>query len=145
VIAPPRGYYLALREGPMTDATIKRNIFYSSNEECIFIDELPPGKGKKTEDRRGRELARSKDADTDYNIYYCAGDPELGKKTLEKQQRDGVDAHSLAADPLFVDVENGDLRLRPDSPAFKLGFKPIDITKIGLTNDFPQKFIDRIQ
>jgi len=53
---------------------------------------------------------------------------------------DGIEEHSISADPLFVDVKNGDLRLRPDSPASKLGFKPIDITKIGLTEDFPKKF-----
>ncbi|MFC1805782.1 right-handed parallel beta-helix repeat-containing protein [Planctomycetota bacterium] len=132
IIAPPRGYYLAVREGPMTGATIKRNIFYSSSKECVFIDELPPGKGRKTEDRRGRTLAASKDADTDYNIYYCAGDRELGKRMLGKQQRDGVDAHSLAVDPLFVDAERGDFRLQKNSPALKLGFIPLDLSKIGL-------------
>jgi len=51
---------------------------------------------------------------------------------LEKQQRDGVDAHSLAVDPLFVDPENGDFRLRPDSPALKLGLVPIDLSNVGL-------------
>ncbi len=116
----------------MTGATIGRNIFYSSSEKCVFIDELPPGKGSKTEDRRGRELARSKDADTDYNIYFCAGDPELGQKMLGGQQRDGVDAHSQAVDPLFVDTENGDFRFRPDSPALKMGIVPIDVSEIGL-------------
>ena len=132
VIAPPRGYCLSLREGPMTGATIQRNIFYSSSKKCVFIDELPPREGRKTEDRRGRELARSKDADTDYNIYFCAGDPELGEKRLEKQQRDGVDAHSQAVDPLFVDPANGDFRLRPESPALRLRFIPIDVSKMGL-------------
>ena len=132
VIAPPRGYCLSLREGPMTGASIQRNIFYSSSEKCVFIDELPPGKGRKTEDRRGRKLARSRDANTDYNIYFCAGDPELGRGMLEKQQRDGVDAHSQAVDPLFVDPANGDFRLKPESPAFKLRFVPIDVSRIGL-------------
>jgi len=132
VIAPPRGYYLSLREGPMTDAIIKRNIFYSSTENCIFIDELEPGRGRLTEDRRGRKLARAKDADTDYNIYYCASEPDLSTKMLEKQQSDGVDAHSLATDPLFVDPANGNFRLRPDSPALELGFIPLDLSKVGL-------------
>ncbi|MDB4396460.1 right-handed parallel beta-helix repeat-containing protein [Mariniblastus sp.] len=132
VLAPPRGYYLSLREGPLTDAVIKRNIFYSVSNETVFIDELAPGNGKKTEDRRGRELARAKDADTDNNIYYCAVDPKLGKTMLEKQQRDGVDAHSLSVDPLFVDPENGDFRLKPNSPALKLGFVPFDMSKVGL-------------
>lgn len=33
VIAPPRGYYLSVREGPMNGATTKQNIFYSSSDE----------------------------------------------------------------------------------------------------------------
>lgn len=132
VIAPPRGYYLAVREGPMTGATIKRNIFYASTKDCTFIDELPPGRGRTTEDRRGRKLALSKQADTDYNVYFCASSPELGKQMLQKQQHDGVDAHSLAVDPLFLDPANGDFRLEPDSPARKLGIVSIDLSQIGL-------------
>ena len=44
----------------------------------------------------------------------------------------GYEAHSIIADPLFVDVANDDFRLQPDSPAFKLGFKPIPQERIGL-------------
>jgi hypothetical protein len=77
-------------------------------------------------------LARSKDADADYNIYYCAADSSLGETMLKKQRSDGVDAHSLAVDPLFVDPEHGDFRFRPDSPALKMGIVPIDLSKIGL-------------
>jgi hypothetical protein len=132
VIAPPRGYYLAVREGPLTGATIKRNIFYSSGKDCVFIDELPPGNGRISEDRRGRALAYSKDAETDYNIYYCAAEPELSTTMLEKQQGDGVDAHSRAVDPLFVDPKNGDFRFKPESPALEMGIVPIDLSKVGL-------------
>ena len=135
VLAPPRGYYLSLREGPLTDAVIKRNIFYSMGKDTVFIDELPPGNGRKTEDRRGRALARAKDADTDYNIYYSTVDPTLGKTMLAKQQADGVDTHSLAVDPLFVDPGNGDFRLKPNSPAMELGFVPFDMSKVGLQSD----------
>ncbi|MBT5019012.1 MAG: right-handed parallel beta-helix repeat-containing protein [Planctomicrobium sp.] len=138
VIAPPRGYYLSVREGPLTGATIKWNIFYSSSEPCSFIDELPPGRGRTTEDRRGRGLAESKQADTDQNIYFCASNHDLGNQMLEKQQRDDVDAHSLAVDPLFVDPANGDFRLKPDSPALKLGFVPFDMTKVGLVDKSKQ-------
>jgi hypothetical protein len=132
VIAPPRGYYLSLREGPMTGATIKRNIFYSSSGDCTFIDELPPGRGRTTEDRRGRSLARANQADTDHNIYFCAANRELGTQMLKKQRQDGVDTQSLAIDPFFVDAANGDFRLRPDSAALNLGFVPFDVTKVGL-------------
>jgi len=44
----------------------------------------------------------------------------------------GFDLNSLVTDPLFVDAEKGDFRLKPDSPAFKLGFKFIPIERIGL-------------
>ena len=132
IIAPPRGYYLAVREGPLTGATIKRNIFYSSSKQTTFIDELPPGKGRTSEDRRGRKLARSKDADTDFNIYFCSADPEMGKAMLEKQQRDGMDKNSRSVDPLFVDPENGDFRFKPRSPALKMGIVPFDMKKVGL-------------
>ncbi|PAY18894.1 peptidase [Rhodopirellula sp. SM50] len=134
VLAPPRGYYLSLREGPMEGAVIKRNIFYSVGNETTFIDELAPGKGRKTEDSRGRELARSKDAETDFNIYYSSTDPELAKQMLQKQQSDGVDANSRATDPMFVDPEHGDFRFKPGSPALEMGIVPIDLSRIGLRN-----------
>ncbi|WNC72826.1 right-handed parallel beta-helix repeat-containing protein [Thalassotalea psychrophila] len=132
IIAPPRGYYLSLREGPSNEAAIKHNIFYSSSAKCQFINELPPDKAGKSEDRRGRKLARSKDADTDKNIYFCQSTPSIGEQFLAKQQANGVDKESLAADPVFMDIANADFRLHPLSPALSLGFTPIDMSKIGL-------------
>ena len=44
----------------------------------------------------------------------------------------GMDRNSVLADPLFVDPAHDDYRLRPNSPALKLGFQPIPITRIGL-------------
>ncbi len=38
-------------------------------------------------------------------------------------------------DPLFVDAAKYDFRLHANSPAFKLGFKPIPMEKIGLYQD----------
>lgn len=43
----------------------------------------------------------------------------------------GFDERSVVADPLFMDRDKDDYRLRPDSPALKLGFQPIPIEKIG--------------
>ena len=50
-------------------------------------------------------------------------------------QTEGMDRHSIVADPLFVDPENDDYRLQPNSPAFKLGFKSIPVDKIGPYED----------
>lgn len=132
IIAPPRGYYLSVREGPLTGASIQRNIYYSSHEVTAFVNELPPGKGSTTEDRRGRKLALVKDADTDYNIYFSKSNPEKAKARLEMNQQNGVDFNSRAVDPLFVDPENGDFRFKPGSPAFEMGIISFDISKVGL-------------
>ena len=134
IIAPPRGYYLAVREGPLTGATIKRNIFYSSSTDCDFIHELSPDRGRATEDRRGRKIAKSKQADCDLNIYFSAANRKLGKNMLKKQRRDEVDGKSLSVDPLFVDPANGDFRLKPNSPALELGIKSFDWSKVGLVD-----------
>lgn len=48
------------------------------------------------------------------------------------RDEDVYDTNSVVADPLFVDAANGDFRLKPESPAFKLGFQPIDVKIIGL-------------
>ncbi|MEI7437455.1 MAG: right-handed parallel beta-helix repeat-containing protein, partial [bacterium] len=47
----------------------------------------------------------------------------------------GLERSSIVADPLFMAPEKDDWRLRPDSPAFKLGFQPIPVDKIGPYHD----------
>jgi len=49
----------------------------------------------------------------------------------EAWQAAGMDRHSLVADPGFVDPARDDYRLRRDSPALKLGFRPIPVHRIG--------------
>jgi hypothetical protein len=41
---------------------------------------------------------------------------------------------------LFRDIQYGDFRLSENSPAFKIGFKDIDMTRIGLTDKFPDEY-----
>ena len=134
-VIAPRGIYLKIVEGPMTGASNKRNIFYSSLADCTFISEPGGGTGRVGEDSRGREPARMKDIDSDHNIYYCKAEPRLGEETLERLRRNGGDTYSLAVDPLFVDPENGDFRFKPGSPALEMGIVPIDLSKVGLRTD----------
>jgi hypothetical protein len=53
--------------------------------------------------------------------------------TLAQWQARGHDTRSLEADPRFVDAGHDDYRLRPDSPAYRVGFQNINaqIEKIG--------------
>ncbi len=76
---------------------------------------------------------------SDLNIFYSTkGKPVFevaGKKLSFKQwQAAGMDLHSLVADPKFINPHKRDFRLKPDSPACKLGFKPIDISNVGPRN-----------
>jgi len=80
----------------------------------------------------------------DSNVYYNPeGRYTFGRikdyKSLDNWHRMGLDTNTKFADPLFVDRENHDYRLKPDSPALTLGFENIDISEIGLKKDFPYK------
>lgn len=82
----------------------------------------------------------------DYNLYFDAsGKPpkflDHDFDTWKAQSADhwkrmekgkGLDANSIVADPMFVDPEHGDFRLKPESPALKLGFRSIDLSTVGV-------------
>jgi parallel beta-helix repeat protein len=74
---------------------------------------------------------------TDYNVYWDASgrDVKLAGMTFAQWQAKGFDKNSIIADPMFVDPQNHDFRVKPEPPAFKLGFQPIDASKVGLYGD----------
>jgi len=71
----------------------------------------------------------------DRNLYWnTSGEPLLfGDKGLgfAEWQAAGKDLHSIIGDPLFVDPERGDFRLRPGSPTAQIGFEPWDLSSVG--------------
>jgi hypothetical protein len=74
----------------------------------------------------------------DYNAYFDArlGADQDKMKFAGAAWSDwkarGHDEHSVLADPMFVSSEKFDFRLKPESPALKLGFKPIDLSAVGV-------------
>ena len=70
------------------------------------------------------------------NTWFCTTGPAMfgddGDKTYEQMKESGFDEGGVCADPLFVDPEAGDFRLRPESPAIKAGFVPFDYSKAGV-------------
>lgn len=51
---------------------------------------------------------------------------------LISRHAEGWDKNSPIADPKFLDWKNDDFRLKPEAPAFKLGFDAIPVAKIGV-------------
>jgi len=68
------------------------------------------------------------------NLYFRTGGEEPATSQtapFSDWLKRGYDEGSLVADPRFVDAEHDNYALKPDSPAVKLGFQPIDTSKIG--------------
>ncbi|HYW46509.1 MAG TPA: right-handed parallel beta-helix repeat-containing protein [Bryobacteraceae bacterium] len=125
----PRGYFRIFRDGPgeKIDGTVlERNIFYSSNGAAVFYTfAVGP-----------QQVAKSK---IEHNLYYCGGVEETSTpKFLQTLRAQGVSATDVYADPMFVALQPGNFRLKPESPALKMGIKQIDLNSVGLTKAFPK-------
>ncbi len=127
--------YPALQRGghpkdaiPMGGNRIRRNIIYYTGADANLYR------------YRSQATRFLEDFECDKNLVWHAGLP-LKIEGLDKNipldeqweawRKMGFDRNSIVADPLFVDAENDDYRLKPDSPALKLGFEPIPVEKIG--------------
>lgn len=107
-----------------------------------------PEKLREEELRRPSPAAGSK---LDYNVYWKIGSTSTNGLFRPKryagngsehpyldfrswQEMSGGDSHSVFADPKFENAAAFDFRLRGDSPAPKLGFKPFDYRRAGLSS-----------
>jgi hypothetical protein len=83
----------------------------------------------------------------DYNCYWREGGGPIKFLSFtwdDWRKKEGIndiwykprmDAHSRIADPLFMDAAHRDFRLQPKSPALAMGFRPIDMSTVGLYGD----------
>ena len=101
----------------------RHNIVYWNNDSPLFSHLYP---------------ATDPNVMFDHNLYWNASGPvDFNGLTLEEWRAlpNGKGDGAIVADPLFVDVEAANFQLKPDSPAFKVGFKPFDYTKAGVYGD----------
>jgi hypothetical protein len=109
--------------------TFRRNIIMFSRGKLFF---------EPSETSLKQRLAAGQSpGEWDQNLYWNAADPQFlfFNRTFADWQALSLDRHSAIADPLFTDPEHGDFSLKPDSPALKLGFTPIDTSTVGLYGD----------
>lgn len=90
---------------------IYHNIFYATQAEQPFLF------------RRGIERV-IETIEIDRNVYFNSSDPNAADEYLEWAREKGREKRSIQEDPLFVDIENGNFELKPNSPAPGLGFRP---------------------
>jgi hypothetical protein len=117
---------------PYTSCNMQNNIIYKVDSHNTFYRQGTV-KGKLTE-------LKLEECNIDRNLYYDANLKDNGQSAIEYYRTRGADKNSIVADPMFRDIKNGDFRLKENSPAYQIGFKDIDVTRIGLTRDFPVSF-----
>jgi len=113
-----RDYQISVhRVEPHLSCTFERNIVYWRTGKLFWQPSLS-----------GRQMK------SDRNLYWRASGEALDFMGLsfEEWQKAGYDQSSMIADPLFVDPDRFDFRLKPGSPALKVGFQPFDYTKAGV-------------
>jgi len=68
-----------------------------------------------------------------HNLYWDARGNSIrpAGKSWDEWRADGQDTESSIADPMFADPASGNFKLSAQSPAWKLGWKAIDMSTVG--------------
>ncbi len=119
--------YFIFGRGPNTGSRVQNNIFYAEGGDPRFY--------------YSRWNSPMDDSFVDNNLYWCNETPGVAKKQLKALQAVGHDLYSIATDPQFADIGNGDFSLSADSPARQVGFVPIDTASIGLQSPWKGKLV----
>lgn len=91
---------------------IARNIFFTSHRAIAM------NRGMEEDEKWGKQI--------DYNVFVSShADRQL-------YARNGCDAHSIVADPGFLDPGNGDFSIDPAGAVFELGFRNFDMHGFGV-------------
>ena len=109
--------------------TMRNNITYSREEASLI---QPYFEGKMEHNR------------IDRNLYYTEYNPKVAQSRLKELQVLGLEKNGMAADPMFVNLDKQDFRLKPGSPALKMGFHQLDVNKMGLEPPYRKKFVGKV-
>jgi hypothetical protein len=122
------------------DNVVRNNIFAFSGDPQVYRSRHEEHLGFAVERTivywtSGSPLTRStpQNVKFDRNLYggITADTFRVSELTWAQWRAAGQDQNSLIADPGFIDPRKDDFRLRPESPAKKIGFEPFDISDVG--------------
>ena len=111
---------LLVRRSPAFGAVVRRNICVQYRRNIKTNGQIPP-----FYDGGGFD-GKLDEAIMDDNVFFCPDQPEEAESFLAQTRKNGQDAHSVAIDPGFSDIESGDFSLSQDAPALQVGFRPIE-------------------
>lgn len=111
-------------------SNVRRNIIYQSEANIEQPGRFAPFYQESGDEPFSKEIsqpyAKIENIAFDDNLLWCAARPQVAQEQLEAIREIGKETRGIAADPLFMDPEDGDFRLRKGSPALKVGFQPFD-------------------
>jgi len=139
------------------------NIFVNSNIRFSLYPGQQPNPGSKVHNnvfyftragispytgRQSDSIRTPESCDLRNNMYFSEADGQTLEQFLADRQTNGMDRGSRIADPSFenkidlrTELHPADLRLASDSPAWQMGFKPVEGSGIGLTSDYPEDLL----
>ncbi len=121
-----------------TSLLFENNIIVSDNKPFFTIGLTKDNLGNAYYELRNKHFISIRnllfDISSNTPVFMQLAKNEKKKLYSMLQARDEIafDNGSIVADPMFVDFENHDYNLMPDSPAFKLGFRQIDMSDVGV-------------
>jgi len=110
------------------------HVWYDACDDVIRRNIIVSLRGDHAYDFIRADPANAKEFD--HNLFYnYVGEPRIhgvGKPiAFTEWQEKGFDRHSVFADPMFIDPAKGDYRVKPESPALRLGFKNFPMDQFG--------------
>ncbi len=130
------GFWSFPYDEPTLGSRLQRNILYHVNGEGQFYGHKP---------RPNVAYTRPEDCYADFNLFYSKVAQVNAVSLLEQLQKQQIEMHSRVVDPMFMDIAKEDFCLHPDSPALKMGIKPLDRSQMGLEKKYAQKKWPAIQ
>ncbi|WP_404306085.1 right-handed parallel beta-helix repeat-containing protein [Neorhodopirellula lusitana] len=124
----PRKGYISFEWVPVTGSKVERNIVIAHPDGGLAHSETIR-RGQTTEG----PLITSTEMDS--NLYYHPTNPKWMNEHFERMREVGKEQASLVGDPLFIDPTSGDFGFQPGSPALALGIEPLDVSKMGRSNN----------
>ena len=123
------------------DNIVRNNIFAFNRENQIMRTKAEPHNSFTMEDNivyfdQGKLLGTNWSGNgfkLNDNVYWDTRGKDIAfaGRPFAAWQAQGEDQQSVIADPLFENASRFDFRLKADSPAIKMGFKPIDTSSVG--------------